>query len=191
MKNTLLIIATFLTLSSLGQEKKSKFFQWNSSFGGFGGVSFDQVNNTYNSFSGEGAFILGNAYFGGFGFGTNSGHHPSAIDNQNYDMTYSCGGLITGIFSNRNNALSAFAEFRIAWGALQARSKVEENLFKEYNQETIAFSPRIGLSYNIFTNLQTRLYGGYQFTNEINMIDVPSDYLNGYVVGIGIYLGSF
>ncbi len=175
----------------LGQDAETKLFAKSEHIGGYGGSSMTFNADGEFTMSGEGAWIISNFYVGGFGFGSNLGTAMSQEANAEFELRHSAGGFMIGAFSNTENVFALFAETKVAFGDLSARNEVGDNLFREYEDDVTTITPIAGVAITPWDFVQFRVYGGYQFSTEVDLIDLDSKALESPVLGFGIYLGTF
>lgn len=189
---TLLTAALFLFIQlSFSQENQSKLFQKSKHIGGFGGSSIILNSDGEFTIGGEGAWIFGNFYFGGFGYGNDMGEFYSPERDKNYEINHSAGGFLVGALSNTTNKLALYTETRIAFGDIVARLETAPNNFEEFTDNTLNITPIAGLAVTPTNFLQIRLFGGYQFASKVNLIGIGNGPIEGAVFGIGIFFGAF
>lgn len=190
----LLVICLAMTLGVLaGQDTTTttKLFSKSDHLGGYGGSSMTFNSDGEFTIAGEGAWIISNFYIGGFGFGSNLGTVISTEFNAEFELNHSAGGLMFGAFSNTENLFALFVETKVAFGELHARNEIEDNLYREYSDDVTTFTPVAGVAIMPWDFVQFRAFGGYQFSTEVDLIDLGTKPLESPVFGIGIYLGTF
>ena len=191
LKLYLLITIIITSISSNGQEKSSSFFQKSTTIGGFGGISIN-VNDYGKSFiSGEGAMIISNYYFGGFGYGVNIGDFHSPNTGSIYDINQGEGGFMIGAISNKQQLISLFCELRFGFGEVDARSEIDTNIFELYQENTFSITSKIGLTISPLNYIQLKAFAGYQGFNDIDLNGINQDVLNGFRWGFSLYFGYF
>ena len=191
MKTILTTTLALLFCLAAAQNEKSPLFQSSDHVGGFGGLSFQMDADGHYQIGGEGAWIIGNFYFGGFGFGKDFGSQHSPTLDRKFEVTQSTGGILLGAFSNTQKPFSLYTETRIAFGDVLARRQNSPNNYEEYSDETFQISPYVGLTYRPSNYIQVRFFAGYQFGSEIDIAGIDQNLLDGAVYGIGIFFGAF
>lgn len=190
MKNGMTLIALFLTALVYGQSE-GKLFQNSNHIGGYGGLNFMVNPASKLAFSGEGAFIYKNYYLGGFGGSTSYGNFTSSETNRVYEFTRDGGGFMVGAVSNSSQKLALFAEVRVGFGEMLARTQLNSSIFEEYEADVVTTTPMAGICYNPNRYVQFRLYGGYEQTNAFNLVGIENPETNGAVFGLAFYFGYF
>lgn len=191
MKNSLFILSLFLfSLSVSAQSENFQLFSKSNARGGFGGLSINFYDAQKPYVIGEGAALIGNFYFGGYGYGLDMGTFQSTIDNQEYRVSTGTGGILVGGFSNTDEIVALFAETRVGWGGFSAVSSTENQPTTVYDTATITVFPMGGIVIRPFDFLQVRFQAGYAFSGavELNGIDAP---FNAGTFGVGFHFGGF
>ena len=194
MKTLKLYILTTIIIASLscnGQEKKSSLFQKSTTNGGFGGISIN-VNNYGKLFiSGEGAAIISNYYFGGYGYGANFGDFHSPNSTTVYEISQAEGGFLIGAISNSDHIFSLFSELRFGFGEVVAKSQIDTHIFELFDDNTFSITPKIGIIVSPLSYVQLRAFAGYQWFNDVDLNGINQDVLNGFRWGFSVYFGYF
>ena len=188
-----IFVTVFLTVTatSFAQSESSfKLFEKSSARGGFGGFSVNYYNAERPFLMGEGAMLISNYYFGGYGYGFRLGTYQSSVDNLNYTVSTGSGGLLIGGFSNTSRVFALFAEMRIGFGGFDAATDPIYSTYKEFDTYAMTLIPGAGVVLRPFDFMQIRLQGGYSFSGavELNGIDAP---FNGGMFGVGLQFGGF
>ena len=191
LKLYLLTAAIVISLSGNGQEKKSALFQKSTTTGGFGGISLNVNNYGRLNVSGEGAAIISNYYFGGFGYGADFGDFNPPNSDIIYEISLAEGGFLIGAISNNEHIIALFSEFRIGFGEAVAKSQIGSNIFEIYEENTFSITPKIGITVTLLKFIQLRVFTGYQWFNDIDLNGISEDVLNGFRWGFSVYFGYF
>jgi len=192
MKKILLnLVALFIFICGMAQEEKSKLFNKSDHNGGFGGVEFMLNKDSKLSVVGEGAYLYKNYYIGGFGYGASYDDVLSPEDNNLYELSAGQGGFMFGAYSNTKKLFALFAETKFGFGNVQAQRETSANNFEKYDAFLFSFIPKVGISVTPIPFFQIRLDAGYQFTNNFDLNGIQNSSVQGYLVGIGLYLEYF
>lgn len=191
MKTTITTTLVLLFAIAVAQTEKPSLFEKSNHIGGFGGLSINLSEGGNYHLSGEGAWMISNFYFGGFGYSTDLGKEYATLKENQFDLVHSTGGLLVGAFSNTSNPFSIFTEAKFGFGELMARRETAPNHFEEYTDETFTVIPIIGIAFRPSDYIQLRLYGGYQFSSNVDLAGIKKDKIEGALFGIGIFFGSF
>jgi len=190
----LYIIITIIIIASLscnGQEKKISLFQKSTTNGGFGGISINVTSHGKLFVSGEGAAIISNYYFGGFGYGANFGDFHSSNSDIMYEINQAEGGFLIGAISNSDHIFALFSELRFGFGEVVAKSQIDTNIFEIYDDNTFSITPKIGLIVSPLSYVQLRAFAGYQWFNDVDLNGINEGDLNGFRWGFSVYFGYF
>lgn len=174
-----------------GQDESTKLFSKSDHIGGFGGATFTIMSNGEYTIGGEGCWMFGNYYLGGFGYGSEMGSYTSSETLSNYDMHHSTGGFLLGAISNTENLFALYSEVKVGFGDLTATNQLSENTYEEYSEFITTFTPVIGVTLKPWNYLQLRAFGGYQFATQVDLLGIGNEPVESPVFGIGIYIGSF
>lgn len=190
MKIRITLFAVCMTLVMFGQSD-GKLFKNSNHVGGYGGVNF-MLNPAGNlAFTGEGSFVFKNYYIGGHGGSTSYGSIYSMSADRNFELTRSMGGFMLGATSNASKKIALFVEARLGFGEVLARARLSESIFQEYEANATTFAPTAGICYNPNRYFQLRLYGGYEYTTDFDLVGITNAEMNGAVFGLALYFGYF
>lgn len=191
MKYIISFCVLLMAHSAVAQESEAKLFSKSKHIGGYGGSTFTLYDGGESNFTGEGAWIVSNFYFGGFGYGSKMDASFSLAQNEDYDLFVSAGGFLVGAYSNTENMFALFSELKVGFGDIQARRKLDENVYEEYSDDITTFTPMAGLAFTPIQFVQMRLYAGYQFSSDFELLDFDKGLLENPFVGVSLFVGAF
>jgi len=191
IKNSLFILSLFLfSLSASAQSETFQLFSKSNARGGFGGLSVNFYNAQKPYIIGEGAALIGNFYFGGYGYGLDIGTFQSNTDNEEYRVSTGTGGILVGGFSNTDEIVALFAETRLGWGEFSAVSTFENQPNASYSVAALTVFPMGGIVIRPFDFLQVRFQAGYAFSGAVELHGINAPF-NAGTFGVGLHFGGF
>jgi len=188
MKNNLLVFAALL-LSTFAYSQTETLFSGNASYGGFGGplIEFSSINGTLvNDVGGGGALIINNFFVGGYGLGSDNASVD--INGLEHDIDFSQGGFWFGYTHKQHKLIHLYSSVKVGWG--EAELLVNEE--KRFDENLLAFSPDLGLEFNVTSWFKLGVTAGYRFVSGLDDLPVLDDNdFSGMTGGITFRFGGF
>lgn len=194
--------------SSQEKQKQNKgdvqtIFGPQSGSGGYGAISigYTKINSRDAILMGaRGEWIIGNGFglgMGGYGFVNDPIYN--AVEDLNYSLAGGYGGLIMEPIIYGWFPVHLSLPILIGGGGV-ANASYSADYYDPYEElngymedATAFFVAEFGaeLEINLVRFLRLALYGSYRYTSNINMVDIPTDALRGWSVGMTFKFGSF
>ena len=165
MKNVFTLLFCLASLQLVAQEET--LFGDLSVVGAFGGplIEIGSINGeVVADVGGGGALILNNVFFGGYGLGTDFA--SARIDQIDYDIRFSHGGLWFGVTQNEHKLTHFYSSLRVGWG----RARLQRDGETEFRDRLFVLTPEVGVEFNITSFFKVGLTGGYRWVNGINKL---------------------
>jgi hypothetical protein len=192
MKNRIILLALIMTtLPAKATDPEKRLFERSGQSGGFGGVTLSVHRGDHLVAGGEGAALIGNFYIGGFGYGAGLGIYASDNGEKEFEIYSSAGGIMAGYLSNPSGRISLSFETRIGFGEATARASLGNNIYEEHESSLILINPNIGVVIKPVEFLRIKFFGGYNYTGDVNLIDISDNVFNGVIFGGSIHFGKF
>lgn len=192
MKHRIILFALLMTaLPVKATDTENRLFERYQHHGGFGGVSLSIHEGSSLITGGEGAAIIGNFYIGGFGYGAGLGRQYSESGGKDFDIHSSVGGIMAGYFSNPGGKISLCFEAKIGFGEATARASLGNNIYEEYETSLIQLNPNIGVMIKPLEFLRIKVFGGYNYAGDADLVDINDNIFNGVIFGGSIHFGKF
>lgn len=207
MKNTLLILITFLSINSFAQstngEQQTLFGSDKRSIRAYIALNHKAItlNNQIGLLAGGELSLVFNhkLNFGIFGYGMYNDIQSNYIDNYNYSyfFEYGSGGFkIEPVFLS-NSVIHFTIPIEVGIGGISLnRNRFYHNDYdwdSNHNSYDIFgfVEPGIKAEVNLFRNLRFSSGIGYQFTDVINLANTDNYPLNGWTINAGLKFGWF
>ncbi|AEV31288.1 hypothetical protein Oweho_0266 [Owenweeksia hongkongensis DSM 17368] len=195
------ILAIFLISLSLNVFAQSKEIQTlqncdSLSWGAYGGPRTSIINpvgKTAFMAGGQGAIVLNSQFaLGGFGQGMTGSSEfdgvPNGYDNP-LELSMGYGGIFLEYMPFRHKILHPSFSLPIGLGGASVQ---EVNSDSKISKTTlVAFTPRVGLDFNISKSAVVSLFAGYQFIKTNDDFMIADHDLSGWELGISVKLGKF
>lgn len=171
----------------------------NGGYGGFG-IGYSVIDDKDAVvMSGRGAWLIGQSIgFGIAGAGFINDYHYDAFLGEDVNLSGGYGGiLIEPIVFPRSPVHLAFPIIGGVGGIAYTRSYWQNdpweyrNAFVEDTETFLIFEPGVELELNLLRFFRMGLGMTYRLTSNIDLVDTPSDVLNGITAGIVFKFGKF
>jgi len=162
-----------------------------SAFGSInGGIS--PFNHTYVSYlGGDGALVVNNFFFGGYG-SRNVEFHSIHIDDDYYTnkkMGFSQGGITTGISFRSKKLLQYSLMGQLGWGHLSLRDNTDKKILTRDRVNVL--TPTFQLKLNLTSFVQLCAGVSYQFMVGVDLPQLENKDFQGICSSVSIRLGWF
>jgi len=199
MRISILSIFLFsLSLNVMAQPKEINTLQNldSLSWGAYGGPRISIINpvgKTAFMAGGQGAIVLNSQFaLGGFGQGMAG---SSEFDGAPYghddplELSMGYGGVFLEYMPFRHKLLHPTISLPIGLGGASVKQLNSDT--KISKTSLIAFTPRVGLDFNISKSAVVSLFAGYQFIEANDNFMIDNNDLSGWELGISVKLGKF
>ena len=191
----ILYLAVFpLFLAGQQSSEMKTLLSENASISAFGSISgaISPFNNRYVSYlGGDGALVVNNFFFGGYG-GRNVEFHSVHIDDDYYinkKIGFSQGGIITGVSLRSKKLLQYAIGGQLGWGHLSLRDNTDKKILTRDRVNVL--TPTFQIKLNLTSFVQVCAGVSYQFLIGVDLPKLENKDFQGVCSSIAIRFGWF